>query len=188
MTNSLRRQDRRALILGAIIVVAAISFSSVVRPWLDELARHRQSLTEQNRLFGHERALLTTAPAWPVTRRDVERTLAGENTRLFVGDSVTATADLSSYVADMAAGTKVRLTTMEGQSPRTTHGVTRLAVNVRGEGSWRQVLTFVHGLESSARLIDVASVRIERGARGGPLGGDLVSVSATIAGYSREAQ
>jgi hypothetical protein len=49
------------------------------------------------------------------------------------------------------------------------------------------MLAFLRVLESSARLLDLTSVRIERGARGGPLGGDLVSLSATVAGYAKGA-
>ena len=77
--------------------------------------------------------------------------------------------------------------TVEGRTPHSERGVTRLSVDIRGEGSWRQVLAFVHALESTARLVDVASVRIERGARGGPLGGELISLAATLNGYARSA-
>ena len=63
--------------------------------------------------------------------------------------------------------------------------VPELGLDVRGEGSWQQVLAFVRLLEVSAQLVDVTNLRLERGPRGGPLGGDQISLSATLAGYSR---
>ena len=96
-----------------------------------------------------------------------------------------ATAELSAYVSQLASVAGVHLTTVDGRTPVTTRALIRLSVDVRGEATWKQVLTFVHLLETSGQLVDVASVRIERGPRGGPLGGEMVSIAATVAGYSR---
>jgi hypothetical protein len=49
------------------------------------------------------------------------------------------------------------------------------------------VLAFVHHLEASSQLVDVSSIRIERGPRGGPLGGETVNFAATLTGYARSA-
>ena len=185
--GGLRPQDRRALTVGAIVLLALFGYARVVRPAVDELARRRESLAEQKALLARERSLLAVASMLPEVRRGVQRSLAAERTRLFTGDSVAATGDLSSFVTDVAAATGVHLTTVEGRAPRSARGVTQLALDVRGDGSWRQVLAFVRALESSARLVDLTSVRIERGVRGGPLGGALVSVSATVAAYTRGA-
>jgi hypothetical protein len=76
---------------------------------------------------------------------------------------------------------------VEAQAPRTVQGITTLAVDVRGEGSWRNALAFMNSLEAATRLVDIVTLRVERGARGGALGGDLVSIAATVAGYSASA-
>jgi type II secretory pathway component PulM len=182
-----RPQDRRALLIGATVLVVAIGYARLVRPAMNDLAHQRQTLGEQKALLARERSLLAVAPTLPRARSDAARALVAENTRLFSGDSVAATGALTNFVTDVAAATGVRLTTVEGRTPHSERGVTRLAVDVRGEGSWRQVLAFIHALEATARLVDVTSVRIERGARGGPLGGELVSVAATLSGYARSA-
>lgn len=186
-TGALRAQDRRALLVGGVVLGALFGFVRIVRPAMDSLAHQRQVLAEQAALLARERSLLAVAPALSRAQGDVSRALAAEATRLFDGDSVAATGALSGFVADVAAATDFRLITVEGRPPRSARGVTRLSVDVRGEGSWRAALTFVRALESTARLVDVTTVRIERGARGGPLGGELVSVSATLNGYGRSA-
>ena len=52
----------------------------------------------------------------------------------------------------------------------------------------RQVLDFIAALESSEQLVDLSSVRIERGARPGAAGGSTVTVAVTVAGYARSAR
>ena len=184
---SMRPQDRRALQLGTAVLVAMLGYARVGRPAFEQLAADTQSLAEQQALLGRERALLAVAPGLPAAKRDADKAVAGEKTRLFAGDSVAASAALASYAADAANAAGVRLATVEGRAPVEERGVTRLLVDVRGEGSWRQVLAFVRLLESSPQLLDVANLRIERGPRGGPLGGEMVTLSATIAGYGRGA-
>jgi type II secretory pathway component PulM len=184
-TPRLRAQDRRALMLGAIALVVLVGYSRIVRPALESMRMEQRTLAEQEALLARERSLVAAAPALPRARQDVTQALAAEAPRLFAGDSVAATAELSAYVSQIASASGVHLTTVDGRTPVTTRGLTRLSVDVRGEASWNQVLNFVHVLESSGQLVDVTSVRIERGPRGGPLGGAMVSVAATLAGYSR---
>ena len=188
MSERLRPQDRRALIIGGIALAVLLGYSRLVKPALDGLARERRTLTEQGALLAREHALVALAPTLPRLQQEARKALTVEQTRLFAGDSVAATAELTSYVGQVATVTGVHLTTIEGRAPSASRGVTRLLVDVRGEGSWRQVLAFAHALEAAAPFVDIASIRIERGARGGPLGGDLVFLSATLAGYGRGAR
>ena len=181
----LRAQDRRALIVGAVALVVLVGYARVARPALDRLQVEQRTLLEQEALLARERSLVAAAPALPRAQRDVSQALAAEAPRLFAGDSVAATAELSAYASQLASAAGVHLTTVDGRTPVTTRALTRLSVDVRGEASWKQVLNFVHLLETSGQLVDVTSVRIERGPRGGPLGGEMVSVAATLAGYSR---
>jgi type II secretory pathway component PulM len=184
----MRPQDRRALTVGAIVLVALLGYSRVLKPALDRVAIERRTLSEQSALLARERALLVAAPSFPRLQKEANQALTTERGRLFAGDSVAATAELSSYVSQVATAAGVHLTTVEARTPTTAQGVTRLLADVHGEGSWRQVLAFVRLLEVSGQLVDVTSIRLERGARGGPLGGDLISISATLAGYSKGAR
>ena len=184
-TPGLRRQDRRALVVGAIALVVLLGYSRIARPAFTHMRTAQQTLAEQEALLVRERSLIAATPTFPRAARDVHQALAGESSRLFVGDSVAATAELSAYVSQLATAAGVHLTTVDGRTPLTTHGLTRLSVDVRGEATWKQVLTLVHLLETSGQLVDVTNVRIERGPRAGPLGGAMVSMAATLSGYSR---
>lgn len=173
------------MLLGLTAIAMMLGYSRVVQPAFDHLQIERREVAEQDALLARERALLAAVPILPDAQRNLKQVLAAESSRLFVGDSVAATAELEAYAAAIATSWGVRLTSAEGRTPRTDHGVTRLLIDVRGDGSWRQVLDFVKALESGAQLVDISNIRIERGARAGPLGGPLVSVSATLAGYAR---
>ena len=187
---AMRPQDRRALILGGAALALMLGYSRIARPAIERLRESERNLTEQRELLGRERALLAAAPSLPAMQKQADRALAAENARLFAGDSVGATAELTAYVADVASDAGIRLASVEARAPSAQRGVTRLTVDARGEGTWSKVLDFVAALESSEQLVDVTGVRIERGARGGgPLGGSsTVSVVVTVAGYSRGAQ
>lgn len=186
--STMRPQDRRALIVGAIALVALLGYWRIIKPALDRLSTERNTLREQSALLGRERALVASAPTLPRLQKEANQVLAAERGRLFAGDSVTATAELTSYASQVATATGVHLTTIDARTPSTDRGVTRLLADVRGEGSWQQVLAFVRVLEVSGQLVNVTSIRLERGARGGSLGGDQIALSATLAGYSRGAR
>lgn len=181
----LRPQDRRALTIGGIALAVLLGYSRLVRPALDRDLAQRRLLDEQRALLGREQSLVAAAPALPLAQREAESALGAESPRLFMGDSVAATAELSAYVSQVAAVSGVHLSTVDGRAPSGMQGLVRLSVDLRGEATWRQALVFVHRLESSAQLVNVNSLRIERGPRGGPLGGDVVSVAATLTGYGK---
>lgn len=183
--HGLRAQDRRALMLGAIVLLLVLGYAKIVRPLRADLAHDREVLREQQALLARERALIARAPSLPTARRNVEQILSTEQTRLFSGDSVAATSELSGFVADVARATGVTLTSLEGRVPTGAGGIVRIGADLRGEGSWRQVLTFMRVLESSSRLIEVTSIRIERGPRGGPLGGAALLLTTSVTGYAR---
>ncbi|MDB4881513.1 MAG: hypothetical protein JWL95_279 [Gemmatimonadetes bacterium] len=186
-SRRLRPQDRRALARGAIVLIAVLGYAFVVRPAMAQLIAQREQLKEQQTSLARERALVASVRRLPRARDSIVSQLAAEAPRLFAGDSVAAMAQLTAYVTMIADGSQLRLASVEARAPRTAQGITTLAVDVRGEGSWRNALAFMNSLESATRLVDIVTLRVERGARGGPLGGDLVSIAATVAGYSASA-
>ena len=189
LAPTLRPQDRRALLVGVVALTVMLGWTRVVRPAVTQLRERERAVAVQRDLLARERALLAVAPTLPAAQRAAERTIADESARLFAGDSVAASAELTGYVADVAGESDVRLTSVEARAPSTDRGVLRLLVDARGEGSWSDVLGFVATLESSEQHADVQSVRIERGPRGAnPAGGPVVSLTLTVAGYGRGAR
>lgn len=188
-TFPIRERDRRALVIGGFALLLMLGWTRVARPAIAHARNAGRTLSEQRALLARERALLLAAPQFPAMQRAADRALAGADARLFAGDSVGATAELTSYVADVATESAVRLTSVEARAPTTEGSVTRLLVEARGEGSWSDVLDFVATLESSEQLVDVTSVRVERGARSTtPAGGTTLAVTVTVAGYARGAR
>jgi hypothetical protein len=184
---ALRPRDRRALIIGGVALALMLGWTRVVRPMFSQLRERERAVSTQRDLLARERALLAAAPSLPALQRAADRTIAAAAPRLFAGDSVGATAELTAYLADVAGESDVRLASVEARAPSTERRVMRLLVDARGEGAWSDVLGFVAALESSEQLADVRSVRIERGPRGGTAAGAPVSVVVTVAGYGRGA-
>ncbi len=184
----MRPQDRRALAIGAVLATVLLGYGYVVRPAIMRLATQRSQLQDERARLARERSLLASVQRIPHQRDTIASRLNAWAPRLFAGDSVAAMAELTSYITIIADGSQTHIASVEAHAPRTTQRITTLAVDIRGEASWRDVLAFTHALESATRLVDIQRLRIERGARGGPLGGDLVSFTATVAGYSRSAQ
>lgn len=178
-------RDHRALGVGAVLLIFMLGYAWVVRPAMARLTQDRTLLAEQSGLLERERVLVKAAPTLAQTRRGTTTALAGARARMFEGDSVAAAAQLSSFVSDVARATGVQVTSLGARNPRNDGGVFTLAVDVRGDGNWRQLLTFLRAVESSARLVEVSQLRLERGARGGPLGGDLISLAATVTAYGQ---
>ena len=183
--GGMRPQDRRALAIGGVVLGVLLGYSRLARPTFERYVEQRRAVEEQRALLGREQALIAAAPTLPRVQREADKTLAAETARLFRGDSVAATAELSAYVSQVATESGVHLSTVDGRAPVTSRGLVRLSVDVRGEATWRQVLAFVHHLEASSQLVDVSSIRVERGPRGGPLGGETVNFAATLTGYAR---
>jgi hypothetical protein len=180
--SRLAPSDRRALIVGAIAVGVMLSYTWIARPVVIGILARREVLTQQRGLLSREKALLATAPALPAARRIATRRLKETGTRLLTGDSVAATSALASVVADIAAATGVRVVSVEGRPPVSRAGLTTVLVELRGEARWDQVLGFIRTLEGTGTLIDVASLRIERGLPGS----GLVNLTASLAGVAME--
>ncbi len=185
--GKLRPADRRALVYGGIAIAILLTYSLVARPALARLSADRQTLGVRRGLLEKERALLAAAPQLPRIEQAARSALATELPRLFTGDSVAATAELNTYVSQLASAAGIRLSSVEGRPTSVDRGLMRVNVEVRGEGNWRQILTYARSLESSTRLVQISKVRVERGARGGPLGGAMISMSATLSGYAERA-
>lgn len=184
----MRPQDRRALSIGAMLATVLLGYGYVVRPAIMRLTAQQSQLRDERARLARERSLLASVQRIPHQRDTIASRLTDAAPRLFAGDSVAAMGELTSYITIVADGSQAHIASVEAHAPHTTQGITALAVDIRGEASWRNVLAFIHALESATRLVDIQRLRIERGARGGPLGGDLVSFSVTVAGYSRSAQ
>ncbi|MEO5814683.1 MAG: GspMb/PilO family protein [Gemmatimonadaceae bacterium] len=177
-------RDQRTLVIGALAVVAMLGYAKLWRPMVAETSARMATLGQQSSLVQRERELLAGMSTLPRERETLRRAMQESRDRLFNGDSIAAVAALATYVSDVARATGTRLGSVEARPVSHVGGLTTLAVELHGEATWRQAVGFIRALESAGPLIDVRELRLETGARGGPLGGDLVSITGTVSGYS----
>jgi hypothetical protein len=106
--------------------------------------------------------------------------------RLFEGkDDVMASAELASYIGDVAHGARVWLQDA-GTRPATpaAEGVRTLRVEIRAESDLLGTLMFLQALERGDKLVRIDRLDISRTVRGDEKDAETLSIVATIAGFA----
>jgi len=188
LSRSLSPRDRRALLWGAGIAVAAIVFAFGVKPYFRALSETRDELTTERELLGRERAVLAAANKLPVALQRSRGTLANYSTPLFDGvDELSATSDLSDHISKAALGNRVLIQGLETRKAEPLNdGVVALAVDFRAEGDFDGVLHFLNSVERGGKLVHVSSLAIQRQDRPvapGVPDAEVLSVNGTATGY-----
>lgn len=184
----LGRRDRRALTLGALMVVPAVVFQLGVKPYLHALADVRSRVIREQDLLAREQTLLAEVKSYPVRLERAEGTLLREAPRLFAGpDLVAASAALSSYVTGKAAASRVFVQRSETGSPSAEEGVAQLAIDLHAVGDLEGILSFLQALESGPKLVTVSRLLIGKAERLNPTESrdeEVLSVTASVGGYA----
>lgn len=161
MTRWLHRlsaRDRRALALGAWIVLPALLLALVIRPGVARLNDVRDTLAAERLLLARERTAIAEARA---ARDGAERERPVAE-RLFTGrDDVMATAALASYVGGLAEAQDVWVqsaSTLDAQ--RDASGVRRLRVSVRAEGDVTGIVRLLDALDRGRYLVRVDDLEL----------------------------
>ena len=184
----LSRRERRAITMGLLMVLPAVAFQLVVKPYVSGVADVRTKVEREQGLLRREQTLLAEVKAYPSRLRQAEATLLREAPRLFAGpDLVAASGALSNYVTTQALTSHVFVQQSETGSPGSlSDGVGRLQVELRAAGDLEGILAFLRRLESGPKLVTVDRVAIAQTER---LGGqsrddEILSLTATIGGYA----
>ena len=184
----LRSRDRRAITVGALVLVPALGFSLVARPYARARADLERRLDEQRALLGRELALVDAAGRLPTAMDAAARELARRRARLLPGrDGLSATAALVDVVGDEARRHSVLLEAIESRQPEATgSGLLAVAIEVRGRGDLEGLLGWLRALESGARLLRVDGLTVGRtdaGAEAHAHDTETLLLAATIRGY-----
>jgi len=185
--GSMSARDRRALLLGAAILLPALLFVWGVRPLLATLRNNRDLLVSEQGTLAREMAALDAARANPDLHRVADSAMRAVAPRLFQGrDSVMATAELVSHLSMVAADHDVWLqNAVTRPSTVDEGGVRRLRVEIRAESDLQGVLSFLTALERGDKLVRVERVDIARVlALDTDDGVEPVTVAATIVGFA----
>jgi type II secretory pathway component PulM len=176
---ALPARDRRAVVIGAAMLLPALVGAFVVRPYARALGAARAELTAQRDLLARERGLLLAPVPRPMSTAP-----ATDAASLFRGaDELEATAELATYVAELAEEhglTVGQLETAAGEDAGA--GVRALRVELRAAGGVLAVLELLAAFEEGEPLVRVAALSLERA--GGADGGATLALGASIVGYA----
>lgn len=184
--SALSARERRTVTLGAVITIVSLSALYVVRPYRAALADAQDQLVAERATLARERAAVAESRRNPDLRRAADSAMQNTRSRLFEGkDDVMASAELASYLGDVARKTRVFLqdaSTRPG-APMPS-GVRTLRVEIRAESDLLGTLLFLQALERGEKLVRVDRLDITRSARAGDTDMEVLSIAATISGFA----
>ena len=186
-TGSMSPRDRRALWLGAGVLAPALFFIWGVRPYRASLDDTRQRLAAEREVLVHERAAVNAARRNPELQHVADSAMHAAAPRLFAGrDDVMASAELASYLGEVARSTHVWLQDAATRpAVLSPSGVRTLRVEIRAESDLQGVLLFLQALENGAKLVRVERLDVSRQpSRSDESSAETLALSATVSGFA----
>lgn len=185
--STMTAKDRRAIVLGAVIVLPALLFIWGVRPYRASLATTREELDIARLALSREKAAVMTTVANPDAQRSADSALMMVTTRLFEGrDDAIASAQLAAYLGGVARRSRVLMEDANTRPSSTSpEGVRTLRVEVRGESDIQGITTFIHNLEAGNKLVRIDRLEISRvPGLEDKNGFETLSIAATVSGFA----
>lgn len=184
--STMKPGDRRAVMLGALVLLPFVLFIWVVRPYRTALSDARDQLETERGALARERAAVATAREHPQLQHLADSMMHSMRPRLFEGkDDVMASAELASYLGDVAERSRVWLQDA-GTRPAvvSSDGLRTLRVDIRAESDLLGTLVFLQGLERGEKLVRIDRLDISRTARGDDKDMETLSIAATVTGFA----
>lgn len=184
--STMTARERRTMAIGALVLLPALLYIWGVRPYQTALSDARDQLAAERATLARERAAIATARQNPELQHIADSAMRAMRPRLFEGkDDVMASAELASYLGDVAHGARVWLQDA-GTRPATpaAEGVRTLRVEIRAESDLLGTLMFLQALERGEKLVRVDRLDISRTVRGDEKEAETLSIVATIAGFA----
>ncbi|HXD49382.1 MAG TPA: type II secretion system protein GspM [Gemmatimonadaceae bacterium] len=184
--RTMKPSDRRAIVIGVLVLLPGLLFIWVWRPYRAALADARDQLSTERAALARERAAIDNARRNPQLRHAADSAMSAMQPRLFEGkDDVMAGAELASYLGDVARDTRVWLEDAATRpSTPAVNGVRTLRVEIRAESDLLGTLMFLQRLERGDRLVRVERLDISRVPRSDAGEQETLSIAATVAGYA----
>jgi hypothetical protein len=184
--STMSSRDRRAVMLGAVTLLPALLFIWGVRPYRAALADARDQLATERATLARERAAIETARRNPQLQHVADSAMRAMRPRLFEGkDDVMASAELASYLGEVASETRVWLQDAATRpSLPASDGVRTLRVDIRAESDLLGALTFLQALERGDKLVRIDRLDISRSARTENEDVETLTIAATVSGFA----
>ena len=180
-------KDRRAITLGLGIVVPSLIAVFGVKPYFVALSDARQQLSVERETLVREKAAIDAAHRNPRLRQTADSAMRALKPRLFEGrDDVAASAELVSYLGDVARSNRVWLQDAATRpAVMSAGGVRALRVEMRAESDLHGVVTMLRELERGAKFVRIDRLDISRVSRAAAQdSSETLAVSATVTGYA----
>jgi hypothetical protein len=184
--STMSARDRRAVVVGVGILLPALLYIWGVRPYQAALSDARDQLVTERATLARERAAITTARRNPQLQHIADSAMRAMRPRLFEGkDDVMASAELASYLGDVARKARVWLQTASTRpATPSAEGVRTLRVEIRAESDLLGTLKFLEALERGDKLIRIDRLDISRTPHADEKDGETLSIAATVAGFA----
>ena len=185
--STMSPKDRRAIILGAVVVLPALIFIWGVRPYRAAMTEMRDELETARLALSREKAVVAARPTAPGGQQTADSALTMVKPRMFEGrDDAIASAQLAAYLGSVARRSRVLMQDANTRpSASSEEGIRTLRVEVRAESDIQGVTTFLHNLDSGQKLVRVDRLEISRvPGLEDKNGYETLSVAATIAGFA----
>lgn len=184
--STMSTRDRRAVLLGAFFLLPWLVFIWGVRPYRNALGDARDQLATERATLARERAAIATAKENPQLQHVADSAMRAMSPRLFEGkDDVMASAELASYLGEVAAQTRVWLQDAATRpSIPGADGVRALRVDIRAESDLLGTLMFLQALERGDKLVridrlDISRTRVSEGEEI-----ETLTLAATVSGFA----
>jgi hypothetical protein len=184
--SAMNQRDRRAVVIGALVLLPFAVFLWGVRPFRAALSDARDQLDTERATLARERAAVATATQNPRLQHVADSVMLAMRPRLFEGkDDVMASSELAGYLGEVAERSRVWLQDA-GTRPAAAavDGIRTLHVEIRAESDITGALLFLQNLENGEKLVRVDRLDVSRARRAGQEDSETLSIVATISGFA----
>jgi hypothetical protein len=184
--STMSTRDRRAVLLGTIFLLPWLVFIWGVRPYRNALDDAKDQLATERATLARERAAIAMAKKNPQLQHVADSAMRAMRPRLFEGkDDVMASAELASYLGEVAGQTRVWLQDASTRpSIAAADGVRTLRVDIRAESDLLGTLMFLQALERGDKLVRVDRLDISRTRNIEGQEMETLTLTATVSGFA----
>lgn len=163
--QGLQDRDRRAILIGLMILVPALLYVAAVRPYMGALSDLSERTEMERALLQREEALLADADAL-LSGAARSRAEQADLRLVHAPNAPLAEAEVTGMLETLAALNRVLLQEMSSIEQRSadaeeTTALQPLRLAVRGESDLEGVLTFLQAVEMNPLLLRVMELSIE---------------------------
>lgn len=186
--KTLSSRDRRAFLLGGLVMIAGAVWVLGVRPYYSLLREVSDHLAAERALLQREMGVLAGVDDYPLVLERGAQLLSRVGPSLFTGEtSGVASAAFAQYLQESARVRRVFITRVDPDPTESVGAdINALPLRVQGETDLEGLLTLLDHLEKGPKLVNVEELTIRNVARGGRTATsdmEILSFTFTARGY-----